>query len=141
MFSIIFLIISQSSIFSYSIFISSLFSLLSFAFFKSNLSIKRLNLRVWNFSRTASLSHSFTFNSPKSLLIGESVSMVPSVLERNALSLSFSSFPFNFPFILSMLAYTSSIVLYSFIRLIAVFSPTPATPGILSEVSPANPLT
>ena len=62
-------------------------------------------------------------------------------IKKKAFSLSCSSFSFNFPFIWSIFSYTPSIVLYSLTKLSAVFSPTPETPGILSDVSPANPLT
>ena len=53
-----------------------------------------------------------------------------------ALSLSVSSFSFSLPFILSIFSYTPSRVLYSFNKLRAVFSPTPLTPGMLSDESP-----
>ena len=41
----------------------------------------------------------------------------------------------------SIALYKFSIVPYFLIKLIAVFGPIPGTPGILSDVSPCNPLT
>ena len=42
---------------------------------------------------------------------------------------------------LSIFSKTASTEPYSFINLKAVFSPTPGTPGMLSDLSPISPLT
>ena len=72
--------------------------------------------------------------------IGLSQLIVANVLLIKASSLLFSSFSFNFlPETSSICSYTFSTVENWFNSLMAVFSPTPATPGILSELSPIRP--
>ena len=110
-----------------------------------NLSINLLKFSSLNFSVTFSLFHSFIFKSSILLSSGTSLLIVPSVLERYAISLSLTNFSFVFGFKSSFLSsialYSPSIVLYFFINSNAVFSPIPETPGILSEVSPISPFT
>ena len=110
-----------------------------------NLSINLLKFSSLNFSVTFSLFHSFIFKSSILLSSGTSLLIVPSVLERYAISLSLTNFSFVFgfksSFSSSIALYSPSIVLYFFINSNAVFSPIPETPGILSEVSPISPFT
>ena len=77
--------------------------------------------------------------------IGTSKFIVPKNLDISAKSLFSIIFSFCFPFKSSFPSsidlYKFSIVPYFCIRLSAVFSPIPGTPGILSEVSPCKPLT
>ena len=60
--------------------------------------------------------------------------------DRYAISLPCINFSCNLPLILSMFAYKLSMSLYFSSKVIAVFSPTPKTPGILSELSPIKAL-
>ena len=63
--------------------------------------------------------------------------MVANSRDKNAKSLFSTSRSFSFlPEISSIWSYTDSRLPYSVINLRAVFSPTPGTPGILSEESP-----
>ena len=98
-----------------------------------------------NISNTSFLFHSLTSNKESSLSIGASVSIVPNTFDKNAKSLLFSRFsfclPLNPPSPFSKSSYIFSKDPCSFISPIAVFSPIPGTPGILSEVSPWSPFT
>ena len=68
-----------------------------------------------------------------------SVLMVANWRDKKANSLFSTRRSFNFlPEILSIFSYTDSKSPYSLINLRAVFSPTPGTPGILSEESPIS---
>ena len=96
-------------------------------------------------SNTSFLFHSLIFNFSNVSSNGTSKFIVPNVLESSAKFLLFSRFSLCFPFIdgspASNSLYKLSIVPYFCIRLSAVFSPIPGTPGILSDVSPCNPFT
>ena len=71
---------------------------------------------------------------------GTSVKIVASSLLSKASSLPSAKRSFSFfPLILSILSKTFSTVLYSASNFIAVFSPIPAIPGILSLLSPIKP--
>ena len=59
---------------------------------------------------------------------------------KYAFSRPISSFLRTPGFNSSKLAYTPSRVSYSASNAVAVFSPTPATPGMLSDLSPINAL-
>ena len=65
--------------------------------------------------------------------------MVANFLERIPLSLLASIFSFNAPFNLSVFAKRFSIEPNSFNNFLAVTSPTPGNPGILSAASPIIP--
>ena len=112
---------------------------------KENLSIYLLKFSFLNKSYTFSLSHSSTLKSSKVSVIGTSKLIVPKVFDKNAKSLFCSIFSFCFPFKssspFSNLSYKFSIEPYFWINDKAVFSPTPGTPGILSDESPCNPFT
>ena len=128
-----------------SIFVFCLFSILTFSNLSLNLSINLLNFKVLNTSKTASFCHCVSFKSWTFFSIGTSVFIVPKVLDNIAKSLFSNNFSFNLPLIAfglsSNVLYILSIFLYSLINSSAVFSPTPGTPGILSEVSPISPFT
>ena len=69
---------------------------------------------------------------------GMSLTIVASFLLRNADSLSFSSLVLRLPLISSMCSYMPSTDLNSFMSFMPVFSPMPATPLILSDLSPIS---
>ena len=71
---------------------------------------------------------------------GECTLIVARSYDRYAISLLLTSFSCNLPFVSSICAYTPSKVPYLASKSLAVFSPTPATPGMLSEASPINDL-
>ena len=112
---------------------------------KLNLSIYLLKLSSLNISSTFSLFHSSTLKSSNVSEIGTCKFIVPNVFDINANSLLFTIFSLCFPFKssspFSIFLYKFSIEPYLWINDKAVFSPTPGTPGILSEVSPCNPFT
>ena len=90
--------------------------------------------------------HSSTLKFSRVSSIGTCKFISPKNLDNSAKSLLFSRFSFCFPFIsvacpASNCLYKFSIVLYLFIKLNAVFSPIPGTPGMLSDESPCNPFT
>ena len=112
---------------------------------KENLSIYLLKFNSLNISKTLSLSHSSTLKFSKVSAIGTSKLIVPNVFDINANSLLSTIFSLCFPFspssFFSIASYNFSIEPNFFINVNAVFSPTPGTPGILSELSPCNPFT
>ena len=65
--------------------------------------------------------------------------MVANFFESNPLSLFNSIFSLNLPLILSVFSNSFSIEPYSARNFLAVFSPTPGSPGILSTESPIMP--
>ena len=91
-------------------------------------------------SFSLALSKSLSKNSSPSISTGMLIFIVASCLLRYADSLSFSSLVLVLPFISSICSYRFSMLLYSLINLSPVFSPIPATPLILSEVSPIKAL-
>ena len=110
-----------------------------------NLSIYLLNFNSLKISKTFSLSHSSTLKFSKVSSIGTCVSIFPNCFERIANSLFSIIFSLCFPFksssFFSIFSYKLSILSYLCIIYHAVFSPTPGTPGILSDVSPCKPFT
>ena len=131
----------SSSVFILSISISSSFSrtsssdiILPAIDFISSLNNKSFNFLASNFS--------LLLISSRLISTGTSVIIVANFFENIACSLLFSKFSFSlFPLISSIFCKTVSILPYVFISLKAVFSPTPGTPGILSDLSPIRPLT
>jgi hypothetical protein len=107
----------------------------------SNRFIKVLNSRRLRRSTRVGQSGSSTRHAPRSNSIGTSLSIVARCLE--SLACSSCSFRRRFTrsgFTLSALSKISSKAPSACMSLTAVFSPIPGTPGILSDVSPANPL-
>jgi len=88
---------------------------------------------------SASTSGSVTLNSSSSNSTGASNIMVANSFERSAWSAKFSTFSFCFPFSLSVFLSRFSTDSNSAIKSLALFSPIPGTPGILSEASPHKP--
>ena len=82
-------------------------------------------------------SYSKSFNSHG---ISALQSMVANCLDKYASSLPSISFSLSLPFISSTCSYTESMHLYVAINFCAVTSPTPGTPGMLSEASPCKAL-
>ncbi len=70
---------------------------------------------------------------------GTSSMMVASCFERIPCSAKFSTFSFCLPFSLSVFSRRFSSESNSLISLVAVFSPMPGIPGMLSEASPHSP--
>ena len=112
---------------------------------KLNLSINLWKFSSLNFSNSFELSHSCIFKSSIFSCKGTSVFIVPKVLERSAKSLFSTNFSLILGFSVSVPSstdlYKLSIDLYCLIMSSAVFSPTPGTPGMLSDVSPISPFT
>ena len=98
--------------------------------------ISLLNSRSSNISLV--LSKLFTLSFKSSILnsIGTSVIIVANFFERIPSSLFCSIFSFNFPFSSDVFFKSSSIEPNCFINFLAVLSPTPGSPGILSTESP-----
>ena len=115
------------------------------ALFSPNLSMNLLNLKFLKISKTFSLSHPTILYSSKFSSMGTCILIVPNSLDKYAISLFCFIFSLVFPFSssvpLSTSLYRFSIEPYFFTRSNAVFSPIPGTPGMLSELSPINPLT
>ena len=105
----------------------------------STLSINLLNSNSLKTSLTSDEFVTLNLNSLGLKSTGTSRIIVASFLESNPNSLFDSIFSFNLPFNLSVLANNFSILPYSAINFLAVLSPTPGSPGILSAESPFIP--
>ena len=108
----------------------------------ANRSHKSLNSRSLKISASASRDGSPTLSSSRSVGMGTKRSMVTSFRLKSATSRERPKVSFNFFFVISpRFSKTPSKDPNSCTSDTAVFSPTPRTPGILSEVSPERPMT
>ena len=105
----------------------------------STLRIKVLNS---NSSNTSLKTGSFTASNSNPL-ISKSTGTCVSIVANHLLILACSTcnriFSCNFPLSLSVFSKMASMLPNSWINFLAVFSPTPGTPGILSDASPHKP--
>lgn len=117
---------------------SSVTSTLGFTSFASSIRrSKRLrNSRDVNSRRTSSTSHSPITASSGTMSRGKSVTIRARSLLSVSRSPAASMFSFSFPFSSPVRASSSSTDPNSWTSLAAVLSPTPGTPGMLSDVSP-----
>ena len=99
---------------------------------------KDLNSSSLNFTFASAGKGSFKRISSMSKAKSACVSMVASAFESLQSSSPATNFSLSFPVISSICSYTPAAEAYFSKRVFAVFSPTPATPGILSEESPIN---
>ena len=88
---------------------------------------------------SVSSSGSSSLKSSKVSWMGTSVMMVASSFERRAWSEKLMTFSFCFPLSLSVFSSSPSTEPYWATSFLAVFSPIPGTPGMLSEASPQRP--
>ena len=105
----------------------------------NTLSAKFLNSSSSKISRSLSASTGQRQSSSSSKVKGTSVFIVARNFENFICSIFSSTFLRRAPLSLSVLFSNSSMLPNSCINLVAVFSPIPGHPGILSEVSPINP--
>ncbi|CDB56460.1 putative uncharacterized protein [Akkermansia muciniphila CAG:154] len=106
------------------------------AFFPNSLACMDRNSNSWRRACSSSGLGSLLTNSGRVTVRGTFRSMVASCLERVAMSPFSSTICLRFPFSLSVLDSRFSTEPNSPISSLAVFSPTPGSPGILSELSP-----
>ena len=90
-------------------------------------------------SFTFSVSTSQTNKCASSKGTSTSIIIVASILETNPCASKLMTFSFCFPFKSSTFLKMFSIVPYFWINSLAVFSPIPGIPGMLSAASPHNP--
>ena len=95
-----------------------------------------LNSKSENISYSLSGSSKLSLNLLESKSTGTSVIIVASFFESNPASLLASIFSRSLPLILSVFDNKFSILPYSLRNFLAVLSPTPGSPGILSTESP-----
>ena len=101
-----------------------------------------INVLNSNSSNTSLNTGSFTGSNSNPLIsnsTGTCVSIVANHLLIFACSTYNRIFSCNFPLSLSVFSKMASMLPNSWINFLAVFSPTPGTPGILSDASPHKP--
>ena len=98
-----------------------------------------LNSNSANTSFNFSSFGSFLTKDSTSILIGTCVSIVANFLLSKPCSANSSNFSFILPFNSWVWAITPSMVSYCLMSFLAVFSPTPGIPGMLSTESPHKP--
>ena len=123
-----------------SIFLSiSLISSLSLTKSFLYVSVNLLNSSSLKILVISLLLGAFNFKSSSSNSTGTLVIIVANFFDKKPRSLLSSIFSFNFPFKCSMFSINPSREPYSFKNFLAVLSPTPGRPGILSTESPIIP--